>query len=195
LTEEQIVNWFRCFDKYQGVINLYRTLFYSNRLFMETRFLNIAQALESLHSIQFGSQDLPVDIFNERKKRVLQGVPSDLTAWVKSALSNANFNSFRFRILELLANKKKFISPLVDDIDLFAKRARDTRNEFVHNTKQKLTFERGKELRSAINMLTVLFETYLLEIIGFSDEKIQELIDPRIKSELTGWKHVRTKIP
>jgi hypothetical protein len=193
LTEEQIANWFLGFDKYQGIINLYRTLFYSNRLFMETRFLNIAQALESLHSIQFGSQDLPPDIFSERKKRVLRGVPSDLAEWVKSALNNANFKSFRFRILDLLTHKKKFMDLLVDDLDLFAKRVRDTRNEYVHNTKQKLTFERGEELRSAITVLTVLFETHLLEIIGFSDEKILELIEPKIKSHQTGWKHVRGK--
>lgn len=195
LTEEQISNWFLGFDKYQRIINLYRTLFYSNRLFMETKFLNIAQALESLHSIQFGSQDLSPDVFSERRKRVLQVVPSDLAEWVGNALNNANFKSFRFRILDLLTDKKKFMNLLVDDMDLFSKRVRDTRNEFVHNTKQKLTFERGIELCSAINVLTVLFETYLLEIIGFSDEKIQELIDPKIKSQQTGWKHARTKRP
>lgn len=48
----QIKKWFGSFDKYQTVIHLYRGLFYSDRLFIQTKFLNIAQALESLHSIQ-----------------------------------------------------------------------------------------------------------------------------------------------
>mgnify|MGYP001592276291 CR=1 FL=1 len=65
---------------------------------------------------------------------------------------------------------------LIDDIDLFAKKVRDTRNEFVHQSKQKWAFQRGKELHDAIQRLTLLFEIYLLGIIGFSDEKVQELI-------------------
>jgi hypothetical protein len=77
-------------------------------------------------------------------------------------------------------------------MDLFSKRVRDTRNEFVHHDKLKWTFQPGKELISAIDILTMLFEAYLLEIIGFSEEKVQELLEPKIKSKLTGWVHLRS---
>jgi hypothetical protein len=191
LATEQIIAWFVSFDKYQTVVHLYRTLFYSKRLFIETRFLNIAQALESLHNILFSNQYLPDDKFIEQKERVLQSVPDELIEWVKDALNNANYKRFRLKILELLDNKKSFIGQFIDNTNLFAKRVTETRNEFVHHNKQKSTFQK-EELPSAIYLLTMVFEIYLLEIIGFSDEKVKELLEPKIQSHLTGWKHLRT---
>lgn len=191
LTSQQVVDWFASFDKYQTIIHLYRSLFYSNRLFIDTKFLNIAQALESLHSILLGSQEMPHNKFIEQKERVLQIVPDDLIEWVKTALNNANYKHFKSRILELLTNKKLLLDKLIDDMDLFAIRVRDTRNEFVHHNKQKSTFQK-EELPSAISLLTMISEIYLLGIIGFSDEKVKELLEPKVQSHLTGWKHLRT---
>jgi hypothetical protein len=76
-------------------------------------------------------------------------------------------------------------------MELFAKRVTNTRNEFVHHNKQKLIFQK-EELPSVIYVLTMIFELYLLEIIGFSDEKVKELLEPEIQAHLTGWKHLRT---
>jgi hypothetical protein len=191
LDAEQITAWFGSFDKYQTVIHLYRSLFYSNRLFIETRFLNIAQALESLHSILFENQYLSHEKFIEQKEKVLKVVPSELIEWIETALNSANYKRFSLKIFELLNKKKIFLDQCIDDMELFAKRVRDTRNEFVHHNKLKWTFQKA-ELPSAINLLTMLFETYLLEIIGFSDEKTQELLKPKIQAHLTGWKHLRS---
>jgi hypothetical protein len=192
MDENQIKSWFGSFKKYETIIHLYRALFYRSRLFIETKFLNIAQSLETLHSILFGSQYLPDDEFADRKEMVLQAVPEELHEWVGTALSNANFKPFKLKIFELLNKKSDYFAGLIDDIDIFAKRVRDTRNEFIHQSKQKWTLQRGEELFSAINLLTMLFEINLLEIIGFSDEKIHELIKPKTKTLLTGWKHLRS---
>lgn len=191
LSVEQISTWFTSFDKYETIIHLYRSLFYSNRLFIDTKFLNIAQSLESLHSILFDGQYLPHDKFVEQKERALKNVPAELTEWVESALSNANYKRFRLKILELLDNKKETFGRLIDDMELFAKRVTNTRNEFVHHNKQKLIFQK-EELPSVIYILTMIFELYLLEIIGFSNEKVKELLEPKIQTHLTGWKHLRT---
>ena len=168
-------------------------MFYGNRLFVDAKFLNIAQALESLHSILFGNQYLPHDKFVEQKERVLKTIPGDLVEWVETALNSANYKRFRLKIFELLNRKKVFLNQLIADIDLFAKRVRDTRNEFVHHNKLKWTFQK-EEIPSAINLMTILFETYLLEIIGFSNEKVQELLGPKIQTHRTGWKHLRSGV-
>lgn len=191
LEPAQIVAWFTSFERYQTVIHLYRTLFYNNRLFIETRFLNIAQALESLHSILFDNLYMPKDVFIIDRERVLANVPDDLRDWVDSALNNANYKRFRLKIFELLENKSDLFHELIKDFDLFAKQIMHTRNEYVHNSKQKHTFRGGKELYNAINLMTMVFEAYILEIIGFSAEKIKELLEPKIKTYLTGWKHLR----
>jgi hypothetical protein len=76
---------------------------------------------------------------------------------------------------------------------LFAQRVKDTRNEFVHHNKQKKSFQEPQELFNAIETMRMVFEIYVLDIIGFPEEKVQELLEPRIKSLKTGWHHLRTK--
>lgn len=191
LSVDQISVWFTSFDKYETIIHLYRSLFYSNRLFIDTKFLTISQSLESLHSILFDGQYLPHDKFVEQKERALNTVPAELTEWVEGALSNANYKRFRQKIFELLDNKKETAGRFVDDMELFAKRVTNTRNEFVHHNKQKLTFQK-EELPFVIYVLTMIFELYLLEIIGFSDKKVKELLEAKIRTHLTRWKHLRT---
>jgi hypothetical protein len=192
LDTNQIKTWFCSFEKYQTIIHLYRSLFYKDRLFIENKFLNIAWALESLHSILYDNFNLPNDEFAYRKDRALQGVPDDLHEWVETALSNANYKSFRLKIFELLSCKVDYFSECINDITLFAKRVTGTRNKLVHHNENKLAFQSNKELLSAINLMTMLFETYLLEIIGFSADKVQELLKPKIQTYLTGWKHLRS---
>ncbi|MEW5871784.1 MAG: HEPN domain-containing protein [Chloroflexota bacterium] len=192
MNETQITVWFHSFEKYRTVIHLYRSLFYSDRLFADTKFLNIAQALESLHSILFNNQCLPHDEFTSRKDQVLEEVSEDLREWVENALNDANYKPFREKILELLTNKQEIITVFVDDFDLFAKRVMHTRNEFVHHNKRKWSFQNGVELFTAINTLTILFEAYILEIIGFSNDKVRELLNAKIQTHLTGWKTLRS---
>jgi hypothetical protein len=175
-SDEQIRRWFTTFDKHEKAIHLYRALFYEQRLFLEAKFLNMAQALEVLHSSLFGGQQVDGDELSGRVSIVLENTPDELKPWVKNALLNSNFKPFKQKIYELLETKSAYFSGLIDDLEKFSIRVRDTRNEFVHLTAQKKTFRDGDELLSAINLLTLLFEIYLLDLLGFSDDKVQELI-------------------
>ena len=191
LSVDLISEWFTSFDKFETIFHLYRSLFYNNRLFIDAKFLNIAQSLESLHSILFDGQYLPHDKFVEQKERALKNIPPELFDWVEGALNNANYKRFRQKIFQLLENKKEITCRFIDDMELFAKRVTNTRNKFVHHNKQKLIFQ-NEELPSVINVLTIVFELYLLEIIGFSDEVVRKLLEPKIQTYLTGWHHLRT---
>ncbi len=188
LEEEQLRQWFESFDTHKTEIKLYRTLFYSGRLFIETRFLNIAQALESLHSILFDKFYLPKDEFKAKRDLVVNSVPANLQDWVKGALSNANYKRFKEKIVELLENKSSLFARCIEDNDAFAKRVRDTRNEFVHHNEMRWTFRDREELMSAIYLLTYLFEAYMLAIIGFPKEQINEIYNKRIDRYLSRWK-------
>ncbi len=188
LDNTHIENWFNSFDEYATVIHLYRSLYYSNRLFIETRFLNMAQALESLHSILFENRNLSKLEFEERRQKVLNTIPGDLKEWVKDALKSANYKRLRLKIFELLENKSHLFSRCIQDNDEFAKRVIDTRNEFVHHNDKKHSFRGGEELVSAIYLMRYLFEAYILEIIGFSDDSVKKIFKDRIKKYLLRWK-------
>lgn len=193
LNPEQIINWFNLFEKHKAVFYLYRSLFYSNKLFIENKFLNIVQALESLHSILFDNFYFQKEEFIRRRDNAIQNVPTEEKEWVAAALNSANYKRFKLKIYELLKQKESLSYKFIDDLDLFSSKIRDTRNEYVHHNHQKLTFRNSEELLNAINFLTILFEAYLLETIGFSDEKSTELLNAKIQTSLTGWKHLRSK--
>lgn len=191
LTSKQIISWFDSFEDFKNIYHLYRSLFFTNRLFIETKFLYISQALESLHSLLFENRFLSKSEFKARKEKILGIVPDDLREWILSALNSANYKRFRVKIFELLDNKAYIFNDLIDDNDLFAKKVRDTRNEFVHHNELKWMFRGIKELVLAINTLTLLFESYILEVIGFPQDKVLELLSPKINTQITGWTHLR----
>ena len=188
LTDSQIKTWFDIYDNYQVIIGLYRTLFYSDRLFIETKFLNIAQALEALHNIlPFDNNYLPPEKFEERKKKLLIIIPEELSDWVKEMLNNANGKSFRSKVYELFHNKKKIFDQCINDIDEFSMRVRDTRNEFVHIEEKTKSFKKGQELAYAIKILTMLFEIYILDSIGFPEDKMETISNIKIQPYINLW--------
>lgn len=190
LEDTQIMAWFQSWEKYETLIHLYRALFYQNRLFLESKFLNIVQALETLHSIKFGGRFLPELEFKKRKKMVLEHIPQEQKSWVESAIDKANYKPLKMKIEELINNKIGFFEGLIDDPDVYSRKVRDTRNGFVHQGRPSNAFS-IEELPRATEVLTMLFEIYLLEVIGFSDEKIRQLFHSKIQGIKTGWKHLR----
>jgi len=192
LTDKQIVNWFKIYPKYQNAIHLYSSLFFEERLFIETRFINIVQALEVLYNSKFGSKVLKEHEFKRKILLVLNYLPDDMKGWVNGVMSNSNYVPLKPKIKNLLTQKSDFLEGLINDFDDFSSKVRDTRNEFIHQTKHKKTFHNKDELVISIMILTFLFEIYLLELVGFSDKKTMGLVKAKNQSLITGWKHLRT---
>lgn len=184
LDEENIRQWFQVYEQHKTRIELYRTLFYTNRLFLDTKFLYIAQALESLHGVLFDSNFLPARQFKERLYEALISVPDHLQQWVKGALSADNNKRFKQRMCELLEAQATIMQQLILNPVGFAERVRDTRNELVHHGQKKGTFREAKEMLCAIILLTYLFEAYLLQLMGLQEEKIEDIYEKRIKDYL-----------
>lgn len=187
LREDNIKQWFYSCRNHQTELKLYRTLFYSDRLFIETRFLNISQALESLHSNIFENQFFSTEDFRIQRDRVLNTVPEDLYDWAKGAINNANYKRFKEKIRELLDSKKVLFKKAIMNNEQFSKRVRDTRNEFVHHRELKNTFRDKEELYSAIVLLTYLFESFILDFIGFPQKQLEEIYKKRIDRYLSRW--------
>lgn len=186
LRKRQIQNWFSTYEKHSAHIYLYRSLIYSSHSFIETRFLNIAQALESLHSLLFNNYYIPQKQFNSRKQSVISSAPAKLRNWLEETIGNSNYKRFKEKIAELLKKKMFLFTKVLSDPDDFAKRVRDTRNEFVHQRKQKKSFDIHSELHYATIILTYLFEAYILQLIGFSQKKVRKIYERRI-NEYLGW--------
>lgn len=195
LDNQLIQKWFHNFDKVQSIVPLYRSIFYKKRLFIDNKFINIAQALESIHSVKFDNYYLNDEEYRQKVDEICKHIPSEYINWVKSVFSTANEKRFKQRIIELLEARRYIFSSYIDDNDLFAQKIRDTRNYFVHHTKQKYLLTDKGELIASINLMTILFESYLLDLIGFDDKIILEMLLPKLQTQKTGWKHTRSLKP
>ncbi|MBX3046090.1 MAG: hypothetical protein KF698_03745 [Anaerolineales bacterium] len=188
LEDENLKAWFAAFPDYATMIHLYRSLFYTDRLFIDTRFLHITQALESLHGILFDGRYLSEEEFRRRRELALAPLADDLRDWVSLALGNANYKRLRLKIAELLGPKFHLFEGCVEDVDNFVKRVVATRNSFVHHNESSDAFAHGEELVAAINLLTYLFEAYILELLQLPEARIKELYKSRVQRHLSRWR-------
>lgn len=180
LTDKQIANWFSAYGRYQTQIHLYRTLRYSSRSFAETKFLNIVQALEALHSKLYTAHQLDPKIFKQRRDEAIASVPPKLKEWLHETIGSNNFKPLKSKLAELLEKKRPLFSEIVSDHNTFAYRVRQTRNQLIHQGLHQRSFEQGKELHCATLLLVYLFEAYLLQLIGFTPAKIKTIYKRRI---------------
>jgi hypothetical protein len=188
LDEKKIIKWFTLSSIYLIPINLFKSLFYNDRFFIESRFLAITQVLESFHSIKFGNTKISIKIFRDQLSSVIDSIPDQYKKWARQGLSNANYIPFKDRIYELISMKKELFKDVIWDNENFSKRVRDSRNEFVHHSKNRLTFKDPEELYSSILLMKYIFEIYLLEEIGFPGEFIDNLYKKRFKEYSQRWR-------
>ncbi|UYN91551.1 MAG: hypothetical protein KIT70_09335 [Anaerolineales bacterium] len=180
LTNQQIVKWFQAYENHETQIHLYRTLVYNDKNFAETRFLNIVQALEALHSSLYKSHVIDPQIFAQRREEVLATAPPKLKVWLSETIGDNNYKRLKQRIQELFSKKDALFEAVIQDPDQFALRIRATRNQFIHQREHKASLKHGKELMCATILLKYLFEAYLLQLTGFGSTRIQKIYKKRI---------------
>ena len=173
-SDKMIENWFNIYDNHENEISLYQTLFFKDRLFIETRYLNIVTALESLHSQKFDNAYIDKKEFKMRRNEIVESFPK-YEEWLNNIFESANYKRLKSKINELLLNKSDLFSKLIEDISKFSDSVVDTRNEIVHHKKKKSSFEKEK-LIYVIFILRFLFEAYMMEMIGFSETQVSKSV-------------------
>lgn len=189
LEEKHILNWCNSFPKLKTMLHLYRSLLYTERMFVDTKFLHIVQALESLHDLLLTGYRFDDNEFQHRKSKVLSLIEApELRDWVEKALGRANYKSLGERITELIKGKQELFSNVVTDVELFVALVVKTRNKLTHpSNKKNKTFSFGDELTGATRLLTYLFEAYMLDEIGFPEPKIAEIYKRHTSRFLGRW--------
>mgnify|MGYP000956415083 CR=1 FL=1 len=190
--EDQLItylnNWFSKTDYLKPVLDIYFSILYREQIYTEFRFLGIVQAIEAFHRRMCGGKYQPDDEFRaDLYQKLVKAIPPDLdpafrTALIYGKLFYANQYSLRKRLLELghhlgsylpfsfLANSKK-LQAFIDDVC-------KTRNHLTHND-QDSTYpiaKTGKELYALFIKLRVMLDALLLEVIGFGQEQIADIL-------------------
>ena len=118
---EAFAAWFDITRELDAVLDLHFSTRYAERLFLETRFLNAAQAAEVYHRRRFVSEILPKVEHRARVKAVAEAAPKGLRKWAKEVLSYSNEKRFAERLHELIGREGGVMDPLVEDRDEFVR--------------------------------------------------------------------------
>lgn len=156
--------WYSLCEKMNGVLWLYTSRFLDEKHFSANDFLNMAQVAESFHSLLYNHPRENVNVFNERLKRIMNVVSEEDKNYIKDRLAQSNSLTLAERLNELVAKcPDKILSLFIEDVDVFIKQIRDSRNYYTHYTKsgKKYVLE-GIELSELTDKIRLLLTCNIL---------------------------------
>jgi hypothetical protein len=174
--------WFDIQDSVSEVVDLMFASRYVSS-YTTTEFLNVTQALESLHRRTFPGHYYPTDEYQGIQQSLLDGMPTGFKSEFQNKLRGlyeyANEYSLRRRLKELCAslasNTRGWIAT---DVDAFVQKVVKTRNYLIHLDPKSIegSFIKGPDdsgdLWQANQILNGLATVLILRQIGIPEKKI-----------------------
>jgi hypothetical protein len=180
-----IATWMSESDAFREIESLLLGVLRKAKLFVETEFLSLAQALEGFHRATGQEIKLNKAAFKLLRKKIEQflidqNVDDETAMRINSAVSLANQTSFRSRLRDLCGRisedtlTKMKITPeqFIDDVVRM-------RNFFTHagsSYEEKQEPIRGRELFRLSQRMRALLRGVFLLHLGFPEDQVTELI-------------------
>lgn len=189
-----ISTWLSESEGFREIENLLLGVLRKGKLFVETEFLSLAQALEGFHRATGGDEPkMDKASFKVLRRKIeefleQQKVDDDIAKKVNAAVAFCNQTSFRSRLQGLCDRISQ--STLVEmeiDPDVFAPSVIKTRNFFTHaggSSDEKKEPLRGGELFLLSQKMRALLRGVFLLHLGFPEPQFKDLI----VREATKWR-------
>lgn len=173
---ELLAGWLSAFDRIEPTLGLYFSVKNEGQEYLESRFLALSQALESLHRRTTDEREMSEDEFEALVANIVNACPESKQKWLKDRLAFANEISLRRRMRALLTESlpifrneirvKSVVSVIVN-----------TRNYLTHYTESlKPLAATGVHLWQLCEILEGLLQFHLLRYLGMSVEDMRRLI-------------------
>jgi hypothetical protein len=172
-----INNWLESYETIAPAMNLYFSTKAGGHSYLESRFLALAQGLETYHRRVSDEELMPSTEFDELVENLLNNCPESRRSWLQGRLIHGNSLSFTQRMVKILRpfgnrfGNSSAKSSLARKISL-------TRNYLTHyNEELSADAATGEELYYLCLKMEAIFELHFLTRIGFSDTQINRLLD------------------
>src|ERR1017187_6077819 len=189
-----ISTWLSESEGLREIENLLLGVLRKGKLFVETEFLSLAQALEGFHRATGGDESkmdkVSFKALREKIGKFLeeQKVDDETTKKVNAAVAYCNQTSFRSRLKELCGRiSQSTLGEMKIDPDAFAASVMNTRNFFTHaggSSDEKKEPLRGGELFLLSQKMRALLRGVFLLHLGFPEPQFKDLI----VREATKWR-------
>lgn len=174
---EFLNNWVEKNNKLRTTYDLFFSLQYNPKMYLQQQFLNLTQGIETYHRCTYYNAILPEEKHAERIINVLNVVDKKYKKWLELELAYSNEPSLRQRLKDIYKMHEDIFKIFVTNKKEFINNVIQTRNYLTHyDKKNERTVMTGIELNILINQLKLMLHIILLKEIGFSDDKIKCLI-------------------
>jgi hypothetical protein len=180
--QEALTLWFQKADVLRPVYDLYFSTLYNPKLYLEGRFLSLAQALETYHRRMVGGTYLTETEYADLNAAFLSALDSfKIDADAKNAfrgkLQYLNEFSLRKRVRDVINSLGGGTLEFIPDPGRFASRIVDTRNYLTHyNPSLKANAAEGETLFHLTELLRFLLELCLLRELGLPEELRAQIV-------------------
>ena len=174
--------WFGKHPLFEPVINLYFGMLHHPDVFLDVRFLTLAQAVETYDFRRRDPNELSRTDHNARMKAVLDGSPDLWRDWLRMRLSSSNYWTLDQRMRAVLgecdAVARRIVGDSTKDRDAFVRSFKNSRNYYTHYTPSlERKAAKGESLLLLVTQLRAVIEMSLLRELGFDAGSIEAILD------------------
>lgn len=183
-TEQMLGRWFDTFTRNSLMMSLYFSERYGEANVVENRFLNLTQALETFHRLNFKNEQLPSEEHGQRLQSILSSCPDQHRKWLGEKLQYSNEPSLRQRLRELLNMYHAYAMGIIPLQKPFIEQVVGMRNTLAHGLKADTD---SLVLYFLNACLSALIEAILFKEIGLSDQTTLRIVQGRWTAEAQRW--------
>jgi hypothetical protein len=173
--------WFEYHERLDSALSLYFATVFNRSLYINHKFLFLAQALEVYHNTnpEFVGYVQPTRDFRARRERIVESAPEFEREWLREKLHYANQKTLAERLAEILAKNKADAEQFIPDLARFADMVKHTRNYYTHfdeELRENGKIAQGDELTMLVFQMQTLLGICILKDLGIAGAPITRLI-------------------
>lgn len=181
--ENCLNNWFNKKENLEPVYRLYFGTMYNSSMFLQNKFLNLIQCLESYHRRIYGGKYCTDEEYKEIYNRMLESlaydIESDFREKLEGYLKYAHEFSLKKRlksIIKILKKNEIYINPSFDKKGHLISDLGDIRNELTHHDEISGKSEDFVKMSDYIEIMQRIIEICLLLELELPSEVFIELV-------------------
>jgi len=180
--QRTLLNWFASMTQLRPVYDVFFGMYRTSRMYLQSRFLHLSQAVESFHRRTIGGFYLPDDQFQPIRSQMVAAIPAtvddSLRAKLKSQIRFANEPSLHKRMTAIMNGlSAATLSVICENSGMFVSAIVDTRNYLTHLDESSVENElEGFQLALACQKLELLQTVLLLKHIGLAEAEVVDRI-------------------
>lgn len=182
---ETIINtWLDLYSVADPALNLFFSVINEPNKFSETKFLSLAQSMETLHRRTNHATAIPEDEYEDFKNRMISCTPIDTHDWLQAKLKFGNEITFKNRLLELISPFEHLLENARNKKNI-AHKIVTSRNYYTHYSPElEKDALKGEGLLNLTYTMEALCKLILLKMLGFKIDEIEGMIGYGIKQAL-----------